>query len=476
MLPWLKQQVETHPGKIGLYTSMKSWTNQEIAMEVDEWAKKVMAFLPDKEKRVAILGHNSSDMYFLILALWTLNKEIVFLNTHLVAEELSFQLSDSRVNTVFVSDSLLDKSLCHYQVISFSEIKNQIKSECIPTTKFKLDNTASIMYTSGTTGKPKGVIQTFRNHQASSLSTQKNMKITTNDVWACAVPLFHISGLSILIRQLVLGCSMYLFEKFDARQLTKQLKIGNITVTSVVNVMLKQLLADYPKEGYSEKFKCLLVGGGPVSKEMLQECFKKDIPVIQSFGMTETCSQVVALSYKDALNKIGSSGMPLDGITLMIRQDEKDCQPLEVGEILLSGEHISLGYLNQLAKSSWTKDGYFKTGDLGYLDEDGYLYVVSRLSELIISGGENIYPAEIEHCIEKIPGVIEVAVVGEIDEYWGEVPVAYLVTEIKIDASFLDQVCQQSLAKYKCPKKYYIIDALPRTASGKVAKKLLVNQ
>ncbi|MGX6970101.1 o-succinylbenzoate--CoA ligase [Vagococcus bubulae] len=476
MLPWLKKQVETNPKKVGLYTNSQSWTIQEIANEVDEWAKKVMAFLPEKEKRVAILSQNSSELYFLILALWALHKEIVFLNTHLVADELSFQLSDSEVNTVFVSDSLLDKSLRHCQVISFSEIKNQTQSQNIPTTKFCLDNTASIMYTSGTTGKPKGVIQTFRNHQASSLSTQKNMQITSDDVWACAVPLFHISGLSILIRQLVLGCSIYIFEKFDARQLTNQLQMGNVTVASVVNVMLKQLLADYPKQGYSDQFKCMLVGGGPVSKEMLQECFTKSIPVIQSFGMTETCSQVIALSYQDALNKIGSSGVPLEGIALIIRQGEKDCQPLEVGEILLSGENISTRYLNQLAKSSWTKDGYFKTGDLGYLDKDGYLYVVSRLSELIISGGENIYPAEIEHCIGKIPGVVEVAVVGEEDEYWGEVPVAYLVTENKIDSSFLDKVCQQSLAKYKCPKKYYVIDALPRTASGKVAKKLLLNK
>lgn len=474
MLPWLTAQLETHPDKIGLYTINQSWTIAEIASEVDERAKRVMVFLSQNDKRVAILSHNSSDMYFLILALWSLGKEIVFLNTHLTTQELSYQLEDSGVKTIFVADDLKEKNFNHVQLIFFSDIHCQPLLDSISYPTFSVDATASIMYTSGTTGKPKGVIQTFRNHLASSMGTQKNMNITAQDVWGCAVPMFHISGLSIVVRQLVIGCGVYIFEKFDASLMSRLFKTGDITVSSVVNVMLKQLLQAYPKQGYSDKFKCLLVGGGPVSKEMLQDCFSKDIPVIQSFGMTETCSQVVALGYDDALQKIGSSGLPLDGISLVIRKNDETCEPMEIGEILLSGPNISPGYLNK--SSSWTSDGYFKTGDLGYLDEDGYLYVVSRLSELIISGGENIYPAEVEQCIASLSGIMEVAVVGENDDTWGEVPVAYIVMDDTIDIEKINETCLNFLAKYKCPKKYYVVESLPRTASGKVAKRLLVNE
>lgn len=474
MLPWLDKQLEIEPQKIGLYTQNNSWTVQDISDEVADWSQRVATLLPQTEKRVAILSQNSSDLYFLILALWSLGKEIVFLNTHLVEKELVFQLEDANVQTVFISDNLINHSLVGYEKHTFSEIKKQPLNQTTIFSNFSLDNVASIMYTSGTTGKPKGVIQTFRNHHASSLSTQINMKITSRDIWACAVPMFHISGLSILVRQLVLGCSMYIFEKFDSKQLSHLFEVGGATVASVVNVMLKQLLIDYPKKGYSSKFKCLLLGGGPVSKEDLQECFHKNIPVIQSFGMTETCSQVVALGYDDALKKIGSSGVPLDGIKLVIRKDGHDCQTGEVGEILLSGKNISPGYIN--SEQNRTEDGYFKTGDLGYLDSEGYLYVVSRLSELIISGGENIYPAEVEHCIEMIPEIIEVAVVGEPDAKWGEIPVAYIVTNRTIDLNKISDICHYSLAKYKCPKKYYVIDSLPRTASGKIAKKLLLQK
>lgn len=476
MLTWLEQQNEKTPEKKALYTSDGAWTVGQLYQEVMNYSKKLATLLTVGEKRVALLSHNSFEMYVMILSLWSLGKEIVFLNTHLVESELAYQLEDSQVKTVFLSDDLLGKKLGQQRLISFSDVKRQLATNINSETNFSLDNTASIMYTSGTTGKPKGVVQTFRNHYASSLATQKNMSVTSKDIWACAVPLFHISGLSIVIRQLVLGCSVYLLEKFDATKMTDLFKTGQATISSVVNVMLKQLLAEYPTTGYHQQFKCMLVGGGPVSKEMLQACFDRKIPVIQSFGMTETCSQVVALSYNDALRKIGSSGLPLDGIKLTIRQGERLCQPFEIGEILLSGENISLSYLNQEPQnpSYWSKDGYFRTGDLGYLDEEGYLYVVSRLSELIISGGENIYPAEIEHCIESISEVKEVAVVGEADDEWGEVPVAYLVLKSQLDVQKIDEVCQQSLAKYKCPKRYYVIEQLPRTASGKVAKKLLL--
>lgn len=475
MSSWLQKQVNERPDHPAFYWQDEIWSFAEVGQEVKQWVDTFSIKIPNKEKRIGLFSRNSKEMYFSILALWELGKELVLLNTQLSIQELRYQLTDAKVNQVVVATESLSffAKLDFLTVIEMVQPENSVLSTSETTATYQLDATASIMYTSGTTGNPKGVVQCFSNHLASALATQENMKITEADCWLCSVPLFHISGLSIIIRQLVLGCSLRLYSKFEAKIVTEDLAEGRGTVISVVAVMLRELLEHYPKNGYSSVFKAMLLGGGPISPKALEKCESYGVPVIQSYGMTETCSQVVALSFEDAAKKIGSAGRPLTGMAIkIIDANEKQIAPNNVGEILLKGKNVVRRYLNgeQWQTVKWTPDGWFKTGDMGYLDEDGYLYLVSRLSELIISGGENIYPTEIEHVLQEFPGVKEVAVIGEPDEKWDAVPVAYIVGAPSITAEMINAFAKQYLAKYKLPKRVYLCHSLPKTASGKLAK------
>lgn len=481
MTSWFQQQVAKQPEKIAFYWQDEQWTFAEINTEVQKWQSMYAAVLPIKEKRIALFSQNSKEMYFTILALWELGKELVLLNTHLTQKELHYQLKDAGVRQVIVSPMKLKlfNSFEEIQAIPMSLATEIDVSSNTERESYKLMSVASIMYTSGTTGNPKGVLQLFENHLASAIATQENMKVTETDCWLCGVPLFHISGLSIILRQLVLGCSVRLYEKFNAQQVTNDLVLGKGSIVSVVTVMLEELLALYPKEGYAPDFRTMLLGGGPVSLATLNQCKKLNVPIIQSYGMTETCSQVIALSSADSMEKIGSAGKPLLGIELKIVNNEQQMLPSnEVGEILLRGKNIVHHYIGEDRQlfGKRTTDGWFSTGDLGYLDKDGYLYIVSRLSELIISGGENIYPAEVEQALQNISGVKEVAVIGEPDKKWGTVPVAYLVRGANVTEAEIQQKVSQSIAKYKVPKRIYFCHSLPRTASGKLAKHRLVTK
>ncbi|ALS02369.1 2-succinylbenzoate-CoA ligase [Enterococcus silesiacus] len=475
MSSWLQKQVNERPNHPAFYWQDEAWSFADVGREVKHWAATFSSKIPYEEKRVALFSRNSKEMYFSILALWELGKELVMLNTHLSLQELHYQLTDAEVNLVVVSTESVPflSELTQITSIEMSKSNGVEESLIEPHSLYQGEATASIMYTSGTTGKPKGVMQCFSNHLASALATQENMNILPSDCWLCPVPLFHISGLSIVVRQLVLGCSLRLYSKFDATIVTEDLAEGRGTVISVVAIMLQELLEKYPKKGYSSSFKAMLLGGGPISPKALEQCEHYGIPVIQSYGMTETCSQVVALSFEDAALKIGSAGKPLLGMHVkIVDADQKQLQENEVGEILLKGKNVVSQYLNgeKWQKVKWTIDGWFKTGDMGYLDEERYLYLVSRLSELIISGGENIYPTEIEHVLQEFPGVKEVAVVGETDEKWGAVPVAYIVGDPLITVEKINTFAKTYLAKYKLPKRIYLCHSLPKTASGKLAK------
>lgn len=474
MSSWLQKQRIERPNQPAFYWQAEVWTFAEVAQEVQGWMAHFASSIPMTEQRVALFSRNSKELYFSILAFWELGKELVLLNTQLSLTELTYQLKDAEVRWVVCAPSLqatflpvselhLIPMVCGAQIEPVKQTK----------TSYQLNTVASIMYTSGTTGHPKGVLQCFGNHQASALATQENMQVTASDCWVCTVPLFHISGLSIIIRQLVLGCSVRLYERFDVQVVTKELTQGTGTILSVVATMLQELLTHYPSTGYNAHFKGLLLGGGPVTLQTLERCQELAIPVIQSYGMTETCSQVVALRFDEASQKIGSAGKPLKGMDLKIVDAHHQSVPAnQVGEIWLKGKNVVAAYLNEPTGQprKWTADNWFQTGDMGYLDEEGYLYLVSRLGELIISGGENIYPTEIEQIIVQMPTVHEVAVIGEQDERWGAVPVAYIVADTPITKDEVQTFAQPYLAKFKLPKRIYLCESLPKTASGKLAK------
>ena len=220
----------------------------------------------------------------------------------------------------------------------------------------------------------------------------------------------------------------------------------------------------------------MLLGGGPAPRPLLDACAAREVPVVQTYGLTETASQVATLAPGDALRKLGSAGKPLFPTELRIARDEQPAPPGAVGEIQVRGPTVMRGYVNRPeATSHALAGGWLRTGDLGYLDEAGYLYVASRRDDLIVSGGENVYPAEVEAVLLSHPAIEEAAVLGAPDERWGQVPVAFvkLRAGVTADESTAIAFCRERLAGYKVPKRVRFVDALPRNAGGKVLRNAL---
>lgn len=463
---WLEKRVRLSPKRTALVFDGKQETFSEIYDAVQKVAGQLASFGVRDGTFVALLGKNDRDTFLMIHALQQLGAKTVFLNNRLTATEMGYQIRDARVERCLYAADFADvmaNAAGDVRAVDFAEVMMAESSGVTQTVShFAMETVASIMYTSGTTGKPKGVMQTFGNHWWSATGSMLNLGLQEGDSWLCAVPIFHISGLSILMRSVIYGIPVYLEEHFDAKRVDQFLRSGEVTIISVVTTMVQRLLDTYTKS-YHPKFRCMLLGGGPASKAILESCFAKGIPLIQSFGMTETASQIVTLPPEDALQKIGASGKPLFPAEVKISDQD---------EILLKGPSITTGYLHNVdvTREAFDADGWFKTGDMGYIDEDGFLFVLERRSDLIISGGENIYPSEIEHVLIAHPSIREAAVIGIVNDQWGEVPVAFIVASTTIPDKDIQHFCEQHLAKYKIPRSFYFLDKLPKTASQKIQR------
>jgi O-succinylbenzoic acid--CoA ligase len=306
-----------------------------------------------------------------------------------------------------------------------------------------------ILHTSGTTAAPKPVTLTYGNFRASAAAAQANLALGPDDRWLCAMPLFHVGGLSILTRTAFYGASAIVHERFDADAVRESLESGEATVVSLVATMLRRL-RDAGLER-APSLRAALVGGGPVPRDLLEWGAGVGLPLRQTYGMTETCSQI-------ATAPAGSSAArPLPGVELRIG---------EGGEILVRGPMVSSGAL--------AADDWLHTGDRGRIDADGFLHVEGRIKDTIVTGGENVAAAEVEEALVSHPLVTDAAVVGRPDPEWGEAVAAFVVVEGGVEDEELVAWCRDRLAGYKLPRSITRVDELPRTESGKLLKGRLV--
>lgn len=469
---WILQRANLTPHRIGLQFEEQTWTFEEIKAISMKRAAQLTTLGIKKGSRVAVLGENDPRLIFIMYGCMHLQCEMVLLNRKLAMDELAYQIQDAEVVNVLVNDSDLGLLSPSINAIRFSTVEQSKVSEVTISHEWSLQQTISIMYTSGTTGFPKGVRQTVENHQSSALASVLNIGLAEEDTWLCAVPLFHISGFSILVRSLLYGNQVKLYRKFDSEKAVEDISLGRVTHMSVVAVMLERILHDLERKGLqaSSKFKLILAGGGPIPKDYLIRAQKCGLKVAQTYGMTETSSQTATLSNEDALQKIGSAGKPLFFNQIKILHAK---EPFEEGEICIRGPHVTPGYIGRFQQKSSTIDGWLHTGDIGYLDEEGYLYVVDRRADLIISGGENIYPAEIENVLMSHPFVKEAGVCGKNDDTWGQVPVAFIVKKGHVSKEEIEEYCLRKMAKYKVPKEVYFVEQLPRNASNKLVRRKL---
>ena len=444
---WLRQRAELTPDRVALVAGDRTWSFAELDAQVDAAAA---ALDLDTGERVGIRAANSAGYAVAIHALMRQGAVLVPLNTRLTEPETAFQIADAEVTRV-LTDAELD-ALVSAQPARASQQTGQ----------FALDAWHSIVYTSGTTGQPKGAILTYANHWWSATASALNLGLLADDCWLACLPLFHVGGLSILLRGVICGMRVVVQSRFDPAEVNRGIDQCGVTIVSVVSTMLDRMLSERAERPYPSRLRCVLLGGGPAPLPLLERAAAANVPVVQTYGLTETGSQIVTLSPEDALRKLGSAGKPLMGSSLRIEAD---------GEICVTGPSVSPGYLHHPPR-----DGWLHTGDLGYLDEDGFLYVLDRRDDLIVSGGENVYPAEVEAALLAHPAVAEAGVIGVPDTEWGRSVTAVVVLRpgLSVTSDELTAFCRERLAAYKVP---HLIEfrpqALPRNASGKLLRREL---
>jgi O-succinylbenzoic acid--CoA ligase len=479
----LKKRAFLTPERTAVYFQEETLTFKELYERSLRAAGQLQGLEVKENQYVGVLLKNHVDTVVILFALQLLSIKAVILNNRLTPAELTWQLKDSKSSFLILESS-------------FSQVEQRIKGQ-IPTlrtiTKEQLLNApferpdiqeeicladvCTIMYTSGTTGNPKGVIQTFGNHWWSAVGSALNLGFIDRDCWLCSVPLFHISGFSILMRSIIYGMPIVLHESFDVEKTLKDIVSKQVTIMSVVGTSLTRIVAALNESQLPKHFRCMLLGGGPAPLPLLQSCVEKEIPVFQTYGMTETASQIITLSPEYSLAKLGSAGKPLFPAQIkIVHEDGHVALPGDAGEIVVKGPNVTTGYLFRPdATNEKLRDGWLYTGDIGYLDVDGFLFVLDRRSDLIISGGENVYPAEIEAVLLAHADVADAGVTGIEDASWGQVPIAFIVKKegSLVTENELFQFCMERLAKYKVPKTIHFIGKLPRNAAKKLLRRKL---
>jgi len=448
LVNWLKIQARQKPNK----RFINELTFKEIETRVTDLAGRLYPFVKD-QRRVALYSHNSVEMVIFFLALQSLQIEVLLLNDRLTREEIAKKLKALNIRVVFSQDDTF---------ISFNKVYQSDSRENIqPASDFILEQIAVIMDTSATSGEFKSVPLRWKQFYAHVQASQKSLGVTEEDNWLLVLPMYHIGGLTILLRSLYNGTCITLMEKFNEEHTLQLIADGSINMLSIVPTMLNRIVNRIDKH----HLRVVLVGGEFIPKPLVETCLSKKIPIYKTYGMTETTSQSTTFCVLDAPQKLDSVGLPLQGVTIRINNPDAD----GVGEVLIQSPMLMDGYLGQAPVS-----GFFNTQDIGYVDEDGYLYILDRRKNIIISGGENIYPQEIENVLYAHPAVAECAVVGMKDDKWGKVPVLFVVSSLD-DESIINYLAER-IARYKLPKKISHLVELPKNATGKIIKKNLVEQ
>lgn len=491
---WLTRCAENYPEKLAVQCDQVQWSFAELDRQATRIARQLATLGVREDSRVALLAANGLPYVACVHALTRLGAILVPLNVRLTPQELCWQLGDVHAS-LLICDA--DYASLAYEI---TEVVPQLPLATLATISYRGETIVSelpennvslrtlidlgapqaIIYTSGTTGLPKGAIITYGMQWWNAIGSALNLGHSPGDRWLACLPLFHIGGLSILMRSVIYGISVMVYKKFDPVIINQAIFEDKITIISVVAVMLQRMLEALDTNSigasYPSTLRCILLGGGPAPYPLLEVCMLRGLPVVQTYGLTEACSQAVTLSPADALRKIGSAGRPLSPVQLRIMLDNRSTSPGSPGEICLKGPTITPGYIDRPeATARAFQDGWFATGDIGYLDNDGYLYVLDRRADLIISGGENIYPAEIESILQSHPAIQEAGVCGQADPHWGQVPIAFIVLKSgsAISAEELLNYTAQKLARFKQPRAVYFTKQLPRTSSGKLLRREL---
>jgi fatty-acyl-CoA synthase len=489
---WMAKRRLKSPEKTALICDEQQLTYRQLADAADRVSALLWQRGIRKGDAVAYLGENSPQFVQVLFGAVQLGAVFVPVNTRLAPPEIRHVLTDSAARVLIHDPEFADRcdiglvaaGIAHTIPTGEGDAATPGLARLIRTTtaghadaEVSLEDPAAIVYTSGTTGRAKGAVLTHRNLTWVALNCLVDYDVVSGDVALMISPLFHVASLGMGALPVILkGATLVLERGFEPGRALAQIQRHGVTMLSGVPTTY-QLMADHPDWAATDlsTLAKLTCGGSAVPTRILNAFEERGLSFSQGYGMTETSPGATSLSPEMTRTKQGSVGLPHFFTDVRIADEHGAVVPRgTIGEIEISGPNVFPGYhgLPEATASAFTADGWFRSGDLGYLDADGYLYISDRLKDMIISGGENIYPAEVENAICDIDGVSAVAVIGIPDERWGEVPVAVITTRDgkTVDTETIRTLLDGRLARYKLPKRVEIVDELPRTASGKVRK------
>lgn len=493
---WLRRVAQRYPDRPALSCDDTTWTYAELQGRIAALSAALASHGAKAGDRVGYLGFNDPHFLVALFASARLNAIFVPLNFRLTGPEIAFIAEDAGVSLMLadahhrpVIDGIRGGLRCaHYlSVDGAAEGWDALPpldvapASVPPEVPVEPDEVALIMYTSGTTGHPKGAMLTHGNFWTNNLNGILSNGLSCEDITLNFAPLFHVGGLcSVSLPAMGAGGHLVLHRAWDAEAVMRDIAKHRVSVTFAVPSMLL-FISQHPgfEKADLSTLRTIAVGGAPMPVPLLQLYAARGIPVNQGFGMTETCATVSLLVPERGIDKQGSCGTPalLTEVRLTDYDGQHITQPHVKGELCIRGGNVMKGYWNRpdTTAASFDGEGWFRSGDVAYVDEDGFYFICDRLKDMVISGGENVYPAEVESVLYRHPAVAEVAVIGAPDERWGERVVA--VVALKVGASLtleaLQTFAREGLAGYKVPRELRLVDALPRNPTGKVLKKRL---
>lgn len=512
----LAKALKLFPQKQAIVCGKKRWTYQEFSNRINCLSHCLKGLDIKKDDKVAILHPNCHTFLEAYYAIPLIGAISVPINYRLSPREIAFILEDSE-SKILIADSAFKNQIDPIRKemrgigkilwtgegtgspllpagkndsfdLNYEEVLQKADRSPLPEPPIHGEDIAQIYYTSGTTGRPKGVMLSHKNVTTHALGTIAEIHLTDCDVWIHVAPLFHLADAWATWAMTWVGGTHVLVREFDAKGVLETIQREKVTLSNLIPTMLN-LMVNHPDVGKFDyrSLRVLLSGGAPIAPEVVRkivETFKCDY--IQTYGMTETSPYLTLSILKEHLKKLSNedqlrfkskTGKEFIGVALKVvndrgeevKQDEK-----EVGEIIVKGDIVTEGYwkLPEETKKS-IKNGWLYTGDMAVIDEEGYVTIVDRKKDMILTGGENVYSTEVENTLYIHPAILECAVVGVPDQKWGEAVKGIVVLKPgqKATEQEIIQFCKEKMAHYKAPKSIDFIEALPRTGSGKIHKK-----
>ena len=491
---WIAQHSMAMPNKLAAIdlASDRKYTYSEFNERVGRLAGHLQNLGISKSDRVAYFTFNSTDVIEIIFACWRIGAIAVALNFRLTARELKFIIEDSDPKVIFVDTALgvvwedvrrqtsVPNTVMLDGVGGDTDYEKGIESS-IPITDIveqTFDDQCMLMYSSGTTGRPKGVIITHGMMLFSASGGMSAGRTTRDCVSLVVMPLFHIAAVNVSCCPMIyMGGSVVVMRMFDPDTVLTALGNKNLGITHIFLVPAAYNALKDSKLADTTDFSNIISafsGAETVPVALVKWWSKRGICLQEGWGMTETSGTGCLLLHEDVVEMVGSAGRPLMGNKIrIVDKNDREVKPNTLGEIQMKGPAVTPGYWNrpEATKESFI-NGWFRTGDIGRKDAKGYIYIEDRLKDMYISGGENVYPAEVENIIYELKEIKEVAVIGVPDKVWGEVgcAVVCLNKNQTLTYSQLRNHCSKNLAKFKIPSYLVVIALLPRSATGKVLK------